>query len=114
MRIRRCGALLLEPRETCRFDLADLVSGGTGILRSQRWVALAPHIAEEVVVDATQLRLLGEIGDDQWQELDALARADRPALDALLDCGLLVAEHDVDAASWGARDARQRALNWHL
>jgi hypothetical protein len=54
MRIRRCAVLYLEPREEVAFDLDGLLSGGDGLHRTPRWLALAPHLGEEVEVDAAE------------------------------------------------------------
>jgi predicted ABC-type sugar transport system permease subunit len=59
MRIRRCAVLYLEPREEVAFDLDGLLSGSDGLRRTPRWLALAPHLGEEVEVDAVERELLG-------------------------------------------------------
>ena len=35
MRLRRCAVAWLEPREVATFQLDDLLSGGTGVVRPQ-------------------------------------------------------------------------------
>ena len=48
MRVRRCKVLFLEPREQVDFELQGLLSGGDGLRRTPQWLALAPHIGNEV------------------------------------------------------------------
>jgi hypothetical protein len=66
MRVRRCAILYLEPREDAAFDLASLLAGGDGLARSRRWLALAPHLGEEVEVDAAERELLGMLSPERW------------------------------------------------
>lgn len=113
-RIRRCEILLLEPRESADFDLQDLLSGGNGIRRQMRWVALAPHLGEPVDVDAMQRELLGRIGATQWQDVPA-DEDELAACEALLRLGLLVSASPGDEAALQVRQAddRQREAYWH-
>lgn len=114
MRLRRCGALLIEPREQLDFDLASLLQGGDGLRVQLQWIALAPHLGEEVVLDAEQVRLLGEIGETHWIDHAALLeRAPAERIEALLQCGLLIGDAPGHAAV-RARDERQRGTYWHL
>ena len=66
MRVRRCAIVYLEPREDTAFDLASLLAGGDGLARSRHWMALAPHLGEEVEVDADARELLGALSPEHW------------------------------------------------
>ena len=60
MRIRRCAALWLEPREETRFDLEVLLAGGTGVVSSMQWVAHAPQLDEPINVDVGDVLMLDD------------------------------------------------------
>lgn len=95
---------MLEPRERFAFDLTLLAEGGSGLHAVIEWVALAPHLDQDVVLSADEAHVLGELSPSQWIDIDVLAaKHGREALDRLLDKRLLVTEAD-DA------DARDRAL----
>ena len=72
MRIRRCAVLYFEPREDVAFDLNVLLSGGDGLRRERRWLALAPHRGVEVEVSQDERELLGSLSPGQWVDADAL------------------------------------------
>ena len=112
MRIRRCSVLYLEPREETAFDLAVLLAGGDGLARTQRWVALAPHLGEEVEVDAAGRELLGLLSPQQWTDARALDVVAQPALRRLLRAGLVIGSTKAHAAH-RARDERLRDTHWH-
>jgi putative peptide maturation dehydrogenase len=112
MRIRRCSILFLEPREETAFDLGVLLAGGDGLARTRRWVALAPHLGEEMDVDATERELLGQLSPQQWTSDAALDAALRPALKRLLKTGLVIGSTRAHAAH-RARDERLRDTHWH-
>ncbi len=115
MKIRRCAVVFLEPREDVAFELESLLAGGDGLRRERRWLALAPHIGEEVELDGTERELLGQLSPGQWIEADGLDVDLAPALPRLLTEGLVVADSDGDAvrAGWRERDARFREVHWH-
>lgn len=111
MRIRRCRHLLIEPRETLDFDLQSLLSGGDGLAPSRRWVALAPHLDGEVVLEAAELAALGDCDVHAWRQADALlARHPREAVERLLAQGLLIGDHDGHA---GLRSREQALRDSH-
>lgn len=115
MRIRRCAVVYLEPREQAQFDLGVLLAGGDGLQRRRRWLALAPHLGEEVEVDADGRELLGQLSPAQWVDADAVAPGLRPALARLIAAGLVIADGD-DGGGHGdarARDERLRGAYWH-
>lgn len=111
MRIRRCSILFLEPREEVAFDLDSLLGGGTGLRRQRRWLALAPHLQEEVEVDAAQRELLGAVGPVEWVQRSALSAHAPAAITRLLKAGLLIADGRRHA-SHRERDAAFAAVHW--
>lgn len=114
MLMRRCAVLYLEPREEASFDLDALLTGGDGLLRTRRWLALAPHLGEEVEVDAAERELLGTWSPGHWVDADSLDVAVRSAIDRLLQVGLLISDSEDPAlAGLRTRDERLRATYWH-
>ena len=112
MRIRRCGVAYIEPREESEFSLDLLLTGGDGIRRDRRWLALAPHLGDEVEVDAAERELLGALSPTQWIDPDTLEAEAGTALPRLIDLGLVV----TDAAEHAAlrqRDEALRGTYWH-
>lgn len=112
MQLRRCAVLYIEPRETLAFDLTHLLSGGDGLSAQRRWIALAPHIGEEVEIDADACALLGQVGAHAWTDTRDLPEATRPVWRRLLKTGLLIGKGHAHA-HWRERDERLRALHWH-
>jgi len=112
MQLRRCAVLYIEPRETLDFDLGSLLSGGDGLSAQRRWVALAPHVGEEVEVDAAACTLLGEISAHAWTDTKDLPESARPVWRRLLKQGLLIGKGPTHA-HWRARDEHVRSLHWH-
>ena len=111
---RRCGALLLEPREIADFDLETLIRGGTGLRMSVRWIALAPHLENEVEVDVGEREVLGAIGSLDWQPLPELReRFGATAIDHLLALGLLISDDEAGRV-FRECDDRLRANHWHV
>ncbi|HEY0179766.1 MAG TPA: putative peptide maturation dehydrogenase, partial [Dokdonella sp.] len=104
---------MIEPRERLAFDLSLLLEGSSGLHEVLEWVAVAPHVDAELVLDADEVVVLGAISPRHWTDVDELARKHpRGALDALLAKRLLVAEHDAAAAGDQAlRDAHWRAAS---
>ena len=92
MRIRRCAVLFLEPREDTAFDLGELLQGGDGIRRQRRWQALAPHLGDEVEVNAAERELLGALSPTQWIDPDTLEAEAGTAMPRLIDLGLVVTD----------------------
>lgn len=112
MRIRRCSILFLEPREATAFDLDALLAGGDGLARTRSWVALAPHLGEEIEVDAAERELLGLLSPRQWIADATLDPALRPAMRRLLVAGLVIGSTQAHAAH-RTRDERLRDTHWH-
>jgi putative peptide maturation dehydrogenase len=115
MRIRRCSVLFFEPREQVAFDLSSLLSGGAGLARQLRWLALAAHLDGEVEVDAEQRELLGRLSPVDWVDASAPEVADREVLARLLDLGLVLcdaADADAPRIDYRERDERLRSGHW--
>ncbi|WCD84270.1 hypothetical protein KPP03845_100592 [Streptomyces xanthophaeus] len=111
MRIRRCTVLFLEPREEVDFDLDSLLTGGAGLSRTRRWLALAAHLDAEVEVDAPHRELLGRLSPGEWQEADSLDAEESALLAELIDSGLVIAD-DGRRAAHRERDEVLRAGHW--
>lgn len=112
MKVRRCAVVFVEPREEVGFDLRELLNGGDGLRRECRWVALAPHLGEEVEVDAAERELLGALSPSRWVDARTLATHPPAALRRLLKQGLLIGDGKRHAA-WRERDEALRATYWH-
>ena len=112
MKVRRCAVVFVEPREEVGFDLQEVLNGGDGLRRDRRWVALAPHLGEEVDVDAAERELLGALSPNQWVDARTLAAHPPAALQRLLKEGLLIGDGKRHAAL-RARDEALRATYWH-
>ncbi|UNK48116.1 putative peptide maturation dehydrogenase [Lysobacter sp. S4-A87] len=111
MKVRRCTVLLLEPREQVSFDLGVLLSGGDGLLRERRWIALAAHLGEEVEVDEAERELLGRLSPAQWVDTTSID-ADADSVRQLLRKGLLIGSGKRHA-DMRQRDERLRDVYWH-
>lgn len=112
MRVRRCKVLYLEPREEVGFDLEILLAGGNGMRRERRWLALAPHLGEEIEVDAVERELLGSLSPDEWIDSGSLADSAAAALQRLLKTGLVVGAGKRHA-DLRERDETLRGMYWH-
>lgn len=112
MRVRRCKVLYLEPREEVAFDLGTLLAGGDGLARTHHWVALAPHVGSEVVIDAAAVQAMAELGSERWVEEPSLPEHVRRALPALLQAGLVVSDAP-GYESMQEGDATLREAHWH-
>ena len=110
MKVRRCKVLYLEPREEVGFDLEMLLAGGNGLRRELSWIALAPHLGEEIGVDAGERELLGALSPDQW--IDSATLSDQGALKTLLKKGLVVGIGKRHAAHRES-DEGLRSVYWH-
>ncbi|TAM96188.1 MAG: putative peptide maturation dehydrogenase [Rhodanobacteraceae bacterium] len=115
MQVRRCAMVLVEPRESVDFDLAELALGETGVRERLGWLALAAHRDEEIPLDASEVAALGELSPGTWRSFDELTRRHpREVLDALLAKGLLIAREPADAAMrrFARDDEVVRAVHW--
>ncbi|MFF4381162.1 putative peptide maturation dehydrogenase [Kitasatospora sp. NPDC001547] len=111
MRIRRCAVLFLEPREDVDFDLGSLLTGGTGLSRTRRWLALAAHLDAEVEVGAAQRELLGRLSPGEWCGTDSLDTGESALVAGLVDSGLVISDDERHAAH-RERDEALRAGHW--
>jgi len=111
MRIRRCKVVYLEPREAVEFDLGTLLAGGSGLIRERRWMALAPHLGEEIEVDAAERELLGMLSPDEWVDSNQVP-GEASALKRLLKSGLVIGSGKAHAAH-RERDEALREVYWH-
>ena len=112
MRVRRCKVLYLESREEVGFDLELLLAGGNGLRRQRRWLALAPHLGEEIEVDAAERELLGTLSPDEWADSRQLSDDDSAALKRLLKAGLVIGAGKRHTAL-RERDETLRGVHWH-
>jgi len=115
MQVRRCVTVLVEPRESVDFDLAELALGETGVRERLGWLALAAHCDEEIPLDAAEVAVLGAVSPGHWQSLDDLSqRHPRAVLEALLAKGLLIAQEPTDEATrrFAQADEAVRAVHW--
>lgn len=116
MQVRRCAVLYLEPREDVRFHLEQLLQGGSGLARHHRWVALAPHLQQEIELESEHIDTLHRLPQEQWIDRSELS-AELP--DALIDQwltqGLLISDPAADPAmrKHADADAQVRATGWH-
>ncbi|MGY1426249.1 putative peptide maturation dehydrogenase [Lysobacter sp. A289] len=113
MRVRRCAVLFFELREDTSFSLASLLTGGAGLSRVSRWLALAPHLDHEVEVDAVQRELLGSLSPVEWVDADTLSDHAPGALDRLLREGLVVADEQ-HTVHWERDDVLRASYWWPL
>ena len=111
MQIRRCAVVWLEPREVARFELDDLLQGGTGVVSRLAWFAHAPHLPTPIEVEAAHVPVLGALGAVDWIARAGLdATFGEQAVHALLASGLLLEKPDGVAV---LADAEFRAAGWH-
>jgi putative peptide maturation dehydrogenase len=112
MQVRRCGVVMIEPREELELDVAGLFSGTRAVRARVRMIALAPHAGDEVELDEAEVAALGRIGEMDWIARDALAgRVPDAVVDSLLAKGLLVGD-GADDAPMRARDDLLRGVHW--
>jgi putative peptide maturation dehydrogenase len=107
--------VLVEPRESIDFDLAELALGETGVRERLGWLALAAHCDEEISLDQAEVAALGALSPGHWQSLDELSqRHPRAVLEALLAKGLLIAQEPADESSrrFAQADDAVRAVHW--
>ena len=112
LQVRRCGVVMIEPREELELDVAGLFSGARAVRARVKLVALAPHAGEEIELDEAEAAALGRVGDTEWIEREALAETVPEALIAsLLAKGLFVGDGE-DDAPMRERDETVRGVHW--
>lgn len=109
MRVRRCHALLIEPRERRELDVAGVLAGQARLRSQIDWMALPAHRDEPIELSVVELLALGEVPPGDWVDHEALVeRHSAQSIARLLDTGLLEAESAPDPA-----DASVREGHWH-
>ena len=112
MQVRRCAVVFVEPRERLGFDLGLLVAGGTGVEMVREWVALAAHLDDEILLDADEVRVLGQLSPGNWVPFSELVNSpDRPVLESLMVSGLLVSDAE-DQVQIRRQDEEVRNSHW--
>lgn len=113
MRVRRCAAVYIEPRERLDFDLARLLAGeGTGLETVLEWIALAPHLDEELELEMQEVEILGAVSPEQWTPVNVLLEKHaREGLESLIEKGLLITDAEERAEVFG-NDEKVRASHW--
>jgi len=112
MQLTRPKIFFVERRERPEFSLESLLSGGAGVVNRSEWLALAPHLGREVVVETDDLAVFDAVTPEQAVAQDALAAdfgSERIA--RLVEAGLLIGDHaghDVIRA----RDQALRETAW--
>jgi putative peptide maturation dehydrogenase len=113
MRIRRCAALWLEPREETRFEIEGLLAGGTGVSSRMQWFAHTPQLDAPIAVEMDDVALLGAMSPLDWVAATPLrARHGTARVRRLLQAGLLIGS----TRPWATareRDDHLRGLHWH-
>jgi putative peptide maturation dehydrogenase len=114
MKAWRCGILLVERRDAPADPLRAMLSA-----RGDRggWVALAPHLDTEIVVDLADLALLEDARaarDDAGARSDLEVAHGAARVAQLLASGLLLCDDSADArhALHASRDDALRAVPW--
>lgn len=118
MQIRRCAVVWLEPLEVARFELADLLRGGPGVVSRLTWHAHAPHLAQPLELDVAAVGVLGALGPVDWVPLEEfVATHGAVIVDLLLEQGMLIkdeARHEASTSNTSANsDERLRSVHWH-
>jgi putative peptide maturation dehydrogenase len=111
MRLRRPHILHLECRERPQFSLENLLSAGDTSNRSD-WVALAPHLEHEVLLEPEDLAVLHAVSPGEGESKVALVSSFGEARIArLVEAGLLLGDHP-GHARLRDRDQALRDIDW--
>jgi len=112
MKIRRCAVLYLESREELSIDWRAVLAGSSALAASTHWVALAPHLDQELQVSADELAALGGASQTVWRErAEAEQQYGADCIARLLALGLLVSDETPHTAA-RTRDDTLRATHW--
>ena len=112
MKIRRCAVLYFESREELSIDWHAVLAGGSALAAGTSWVAMAPHLDQELTVDAAELAALGAFSQTVWSErVEAEQRHGADCIARLLALGLLVSD-SAEHAALRERDETLRAAHW--
>lgn len=94
MHLKRPNILLIQRRERPEFSLENLLSGGPGVVTSSEWLALAPHIGREVVLELADLAVFDALLPDATTARDELeTRFGDARIASLVESGLLIGDH---------------------
>jgi putative peptide maturation dehydrogenase len=111
MQLRRPHYLVFEPRERPERSLHRLLAAGDGD-PGVDWVALAPHLGAECVVDAGDLPVFQALAPGEADDDARLAsRFGQARIDRLVAAGLLIGAHEAHR-ELRARDDRLAAGGW--
>lgn len=111
MRVRRCAVLWLEPKETARFELENLLAGGTGVASAMQWLAHAPQLDAPMAIEAADVELLGTLSPSDWVDAVPLRERFGARLRNLMKAGLVIGRGKV----WEPQrlvDERFRQQHW--
>lgn len=112
MKLKRPHILMFQRRRNAAFSMDNLLAGGAGVESCDAWIAMAPHLGAEVVVDLDALALLDGLGPDGESTFDELvARFDVTVVEALVANGLLISDQPAHAP-WRERNDRLTAVDW--
>ena len=108
MQLKRPDILLIQRRDRLKFSLDSLLSGEAGVVAEAEWVALAPHLGQERVVELEDLAVIDALARGRGTSRDELVlRFGAARIDGLVDAGLLIGDHDAHSSYRG----RERALH---
>lgn len=112
MRLRRPTLLFLQRRERPEFSLQDLLDGGAGVVRHDEWLALAPHLGHEVVIESGDAQVFEAVVPGAAclrAELDQRFGSER--IERLVEAGLLIGDH-AEHQPLRAREQALRETAW--
>ena len=112
MQLKRCAHLAVALDNEPRFDMGALLSGGDGLDRRPRWLAMAPHLPAPVPVDLALLAVIEAMPDDAWLARAELERRfDARLVDRAIASGLLLDDGPGAEAARGI-DQTTRDVAW--
>lgn len=112
MKLKRCAVLQVALEDEARFDIAGLLAGGDGLVRTPRWMASAPHLPAAREVTLAELAVLEQIPTDREIEQDELiATHGELVIDALRDAGWLLSD-DLPESPRHRLDRSARDVAW--
>lgn len=103
--------LVVQRRDRPEFSLDDLLQGGAGVLAVAEWVALAPHLSREVLVDLADLEVLDAMPAQAIPRAMLEARFPSDRIARLVHEGLLIGDH-AEHQMLRARDRALRDTAW--
>lgn len=112
MKLKRPHILHIECRERPEFSLESLLSAGDGTSNRSEWVALAPHLEHEVLLETEDLAVLHAVSPIEGQSMaELVASFGAERIDTLVEAGLLLGDHPGHAVLRG-RDQALREVDW--